>query len=261
MAITNVDLGNVRGPQGGQGDPGPQGPPGPQGAKGDQGLPGPQGPKGDTGEQGPQGADGPNTITDDTTTIVSGLLKGSGGRISPAVAGTDYATPTQVDAKLDKTGGTVSGNLVPDTDSSRYLGSESLNWYRLYCTTGFFGNLNVGGNSLLLSGSDYTTRYWRFFDGALIWFGYVDLTINANTPFGSVYYGTATTSQITFSKCPFTSLHYFGFSFSDNDFSSVTVMDRGDITNSGYTGRICAYSPISTEKAIRIFYLALGRWK
>ena len=52
MAVTTVDLGSVIGPQGPQGETGPQGP------KGDTGATGPQGPKGDTGATGSKGATG-----------------------------------------------------------------------------------------------------------------------------------------------------------------------------------------------------------
>lgn len=47
------------GPQGLQGPPGEKGDPGAQGPKGDQGDPGPQGPKGDKGEKGDPGDTGP----------------------------------------------------------------------------------------------------------------------------------------------------------------------------------------------------------
>lgn len=86
MAVTNVDLGNVRGPQG---EPGATGPQGPQGERGEVGPQGPQGVKGDTGPTGPAG---PNQVTADTTTDITGLLKGAGGKVVQAVAGTDYAT-------------------------------------------------------------------------------------------------------------------------------------------------------------------------
>ena len=65
--MAKVDLGQVVGPQGPQGNTGAQGPQGekgetgargPQGVKGDTGPQGPQGVKGDTGEQGPQGEPG-----------------------------------------------------------------------------------------------------------------------------------------------------------------------------------------------------------
>ena len=85
MAVTNVDLGNVRGPQG---EPGATGPQGPQGERGEVGPQGPQGVKGDAGPTGPAG---PNQVTVDTNTDITGLLKGSGGKVVQAVAGTDYA--------------------------------------------------------------------------------------------------------------------------------------------------------------------------
>ncbi len=64
------------------------------------------------------------------TTNILGLLKGANGKVAQAVAGTDYATPdgvssavsnhdsasdahsTQFGAKLDKSGGTMTGALV-----------------------------------------------------------------------------------------------------------------------------------------------------
>ena len=46
MAVQEIDLGNVMGPQGPKGDKGDTG------AQGPQGETGPTGPKGDTGEQG-----------------------------------------------------------------------------------------------------------------------------------------------------------------------------------------------------------------
>jgi len=62
--ITTADLGNVVGPEGPQGETGPQGPQGiqgetgPQGPQGIQGETGPQGPQGIQGETGPQGPQG-----------------------------------------------------------------------------------------------------------------------------------------------------------------------------------------------------------
>ena len=90
MAVTEIDLGNVKGPQGEPGPQGPQGEQGVQGPKGDAftyedftpeqlaalkgpkgdkgdtgavGATGPQGPKGDTGEAGPQGPKGDTGAT------------------------------------------------------------------------------------------------------------------------------------------------------------------------------------------------------
>lgn len=88
-----------QGPQGEKGDPGEQGP---QGEKGDPGATGPQGetgaqgPQGATGPEGPQGEPGPNEISGSTATALSGLLKGTGAAVQAAVAGVDYAAPSQV---------------------------------------------------------------------------------------------------------------------------------------------------------------------
>ena len=91
-----------KGEQGDKGDIGPQGPTGPQGETGPQGptglqgetgLQGPTGPQGETGPQGPtgpQGDPGPNAVTTETSTPLTGLLKGNGANVETAVPGTDY---------------------------------------------------------------------------------------------------------------------------------------------------------------------------
>ena len=76
-----------------------------QGAKGDTGPAGPQ------GAAGPQGEPGPNELSGSTATAFAGLLKGNGTKVTTAVAGADYATPAQLEGKLDKTGGTLLGML------------------------------------------------------------------------------------------------------------------------------------------------------
>ena len=53
------------------------------------------GPQGDPGIQGPAG---PNEITTETQTNLTGLLKGNGTNVQLAVAGTDYATPDDAKA-------------------------------------------------------------------------------------------------------------------------------------------------------------------
>ena len=69
MAVQEIDLGNVMGPQGPQGPEGPEGPRGPAGPTGATGETGPQGPKGDTGPQGPEGPQGPTGKVDATTQV------------------------------------------------------------------------------------------------------------------------------------------------------------------------------------------------
>lgn len=56
-------------------------------------------------------AQGLNSVTEETETALTGILKGNGAKVTTAVAGTDYATPAQLEGKLDKTGGTLLGML------------------------------------------------------------------------------------------------------------------------------------------------------
>ena len=79
-----------QGPTGPRGETGPQGPTGPQGETGLQGPTGPQGETGPQGPTGPQGDPGPNTVTTETSTPLTGLLKGNGANVETAVPGTDY---------------------------------------------------------------------------------------------------------------------------------------------------------------------------
>ena len=63
------------------------------------------------GPAGPQGVPGPNTVTAETTTALSGLLKGNGTNVTVAQAGTDYeAPPAQV----------TSGTQIALTDNTEY---------------------------------------------------------------------------------------------------------------------------------------------
>ena len=96
---------NIKGPQGNpgekgdKGDTGPQGQTGPQGEQGPQGEPGPIGPQGHTGPQGPTG---PNAVSTTTTSDITGLLKGSGGKVAQAVANTDYISPANMKTFLNR---------------------------------------------------------------------------------------------------------------------------------------------------------------
>ena len=96
---------NIKGPQGNpgekgdKGDTGPQGQTGPQGEQGPQGEPGPTGPQGPTGLQGPTG---PNAVSTTTTSDITGLLKGSGGKVAQAVANTDYISPANMKTFLNR---------------------------------------------------------------------------------------------------------------------------------------------------------------
>ena len=51
--------------------------------------------QGPTGAQGEPGPSGPNMVTAETATTLTGLLKGDGTSVSAAEAGTDYVAPVE----------------------------------------------------------------------------------------------------------------------------------------------------------------------
>lgn len=66
------------------------------------GIPrGATGATGATGVTGATGANGPNLVGTSTSTDITGLIKGNGTNIALAIANTDYATPSAVNAKYD----------------------------------------------------------------------------------------------------------------------------------------------------------------
>lgn len=99
-----VNNGVLEGPKGEKGDQGEKGDKGDKGDPGDKGADGAPGAQGPQGETGAQGATGPNEVSTTTDTDISGLLKGAGGKVAPAVAGTDYAAASHTHAQADVTG-------------------------------------------------------------------------------------------------------------------------------------------------------------
>ena len=118
--LGNPDTGKPpRGAKGDKGDPGDTGPQGPKGDTGPQGQTGPQGEpgeKGETGPQGPAGSQGPNAVTTETSTPLTGLLKGNGANVETAVPGTDYVAEKELPTPHD-----------PD-DTGKYLRWFSSGW-------------------------------------------------------------------------------------------------------------------------------------
>jgi hypothetical protein len=130
-------LQSLKGPKGDKGDPGEKGEKGDKGDPGEKGEKGDKGEPGEKGEKGDKGDPGPNEVTTATATNIDGILKGNGSYVQAAIAGTDYATPgnvssavsdhnndenahsAQFDAKLDKSGGTMTGVLTLHDDPSQ----------------------------------------------------------------------------------------------------------------------------------------------
>ncbi len=104
------------GAKGDKGDTGAKGETGATGAKGDKGDTGAKGETGSTGPTGPTGPAGLNQISAATTTTFANgkLLKAQGGKLTEAVAGTDYIAPP---TKITGTG-VITATLADNTEYS-----------------------------------------------------------------------------------------------------------------------------------------------
>ena len=164
-----VSLGKLQGPQGPQGETGPQGPQGEMGPQGPQGEQGPKGDKGEQGEQGPQGEPGaagatgaqgpqgekgpqgptgPNTVSTTTTSNITGLLKGSGGKVAAAVPGTDYQAPAAQATALPTSGTALTANTLytPSTTVGTYsFTAPATGWAHGIFITGTTPNITFTG--------------------------------------------------------------------------------------------------------------------
>jgi hypothetical protein len=69
------------------------------------------------GAKGIVGIAGPNSVSPATSSTIAGIIKGAGGALTPAIAGTDYVTPT----------GSITGNAATATQLST-TGSNGTFW-------------------------------------------------------------------------------------------------------------------------------------
>ena len=94
--------------------------------RGAQGPAGADGANGQDGAEGPQGPAGPDEVSTTTVTNITGLLKGNGSTVQQAVAGTDYAKPSNtVYATLLATGWTFE--TFNDGMVSNYVARQTVN--------------------------------------------------------------------------------------------------------------------------------------
>jgi len=64
------------------------------------------------GKDGEDGAAGPNEVTTATDSGITGLLKGSGGKVAQAAAGTDYMAPPSTATALPASGTALAANTI-----------------------------------------------------------------------------------------------------------------------------------------------------
>lgn len=195
----------------------------------------------------------------------SGILKGNGaGGVSAAVAGTDYATAAQVDAKLDKTGGTVSGDLVPDVGGTRYLGSETKRWNALHAGIGYFNaNILMGSANtpVASSGSNDNGNWVKFYDGTMICWGQQSWNgISITNAWGALYESTTMMEFANFPQ-PFTAAPSMAM-FPNNLSGNLYFIEGPRGLTATSPGKFYACLPGALNNVtIGASYIAIGRWK
>lgn len=166
--------------------------------------------------------------------------------------------------KLDKSGGTVSGNLVPNVGGQRDLGSETKRWNAIHAYTGHFNADILMGSAntpVASSGSNSNGNWVKFYDGTMIcWmtkdFGLDDVV----NPWGVLYDGKEQrfpdfpvpfASKPTIMLCP--EIQPAKASFMVEGPKGVTA------TNPGI---FWASRPSAAEgQNVAASYIAIGRWK
>ena len=200
-----------------------------------------------------------------------GILKGDGsGGVSTAVAGTDYATPEQLNGKLDKTGGTINGALTVS-------GTLTVSTGTLYANSGIglptksaiikttAGGLTTGATA----GTDYeqvtiggtTDRgYAKFASGLLVCWGNQGFgTQSITTAWGNLYEGPE--------YCIFSD---FAYAFSaapavtaiQNYRSNSAFFVEGIYSTTATSpGKFIPVRPNPASVIVAASYIAIGRWK
>jgi hypothetical protein len=79
-------------------------------------IEGPPGEKGDTGDTGAQGPVGPNEVSSTTDSSLSGIIKGAAGKLTQAVAGSDYQAAITASGILKGAGGGAVNAATAGTD-------------------------------------------------------------------------------------------------------------------------------------------------
>ena len=99
----------------------------PRGADGTDGM---------DGQQGPQGPAGPNEVSTTTATNITGLIKGNGGKVAQAVAGTDYEAAGTAASAVS------THNTSGDAHSTLFAGKAEVATYNATLTTTYAEDSN-----------------------------------------------------------------------------------------------------------------------
>ena len=197
--IFNFVFGIPKGAKGDTGEKGAQGDPGIQGIQGPKGDTGPyftptvsaegiiswsnnggldnpasvniKGPQGDTGAkgdpgiQGEQGPAGPNEITGNTATTLSGLLKGNGSTVQAAQAGTDYIIPPATATALPSSGTALTANTIYNVSAAvgtYAFTAPASGWAHGKFTTGSSASVSFAGTFMGAAPSIEASKTYEF---------------------------------------------------------------------------------------------------
>ena len=256
MAVTTVDLGSVIGPQG------PQGETGPQGQKGDTGATGPQGQKGDTGATGPKGdtgaAAGFGTPTCSTTTGNAGtnasVSVSASGPNTAKVFNFKFTIPrgnTGAQGPKGDTGATGPQGPKGDKGATGSQGPKG--------DTGATGPQGPSGISS--SGGSASAGYWvKYDDGTMVCYRYQDVVVTFST--------TSDSLQVS----DWIELGSFGASFTATPSIMTNVIIPWSDSHCAWASGVRSSSNSSAGKlkiistmpaggACGVAYVAVGRWK
>lgn len=229
-----------------------------------------------------KGEPGASGVIDATTeSALTGLLKGAGGHIAPAVAGTDYVAPADMAAKQNKVTasgllkGDGAGGITAAVAGTDYAAPASVAAKQDKITaSGLIKGDGEGGISAAVAGTDYaptidyiveqgldgiwTYRMWKS-GVAECW---SKQTVNATfSVWGSGY--SCDIDGVAFPSNLFTSITYESAqakAAGNNCVSSINAITGNTTTSSGITClRMSASS--AGEVAFTVYRHAIGRWK
>ena len=185
------------------------------------------------------------------------------------VPGTDLNKATldpileEIAGKLSANGGTMSGNIVPNSTGTRNLGSSSLRWKYVYGNIGNFKEqVAINGNAIVDSSYSSTTNkgYVKFYDGTMICYGKQTWTnVDVTKAWGSMYESTTLMTfsnfSATFSAVP------VAIAFPNPSGRTDFMEGYYNISTTGPGSFYVCLPGTNSNMTAGASYIAIGRWK
>lgn len=188
-------------------------------------------------------------------TVLSGFTTGANSTVlaTDTVLSAFGKTQGQIAAKLDKTGGTVSGNITPDTTNSRTLGSNVLKYQQLWARQVYIGDDTATNAFLRINGAQATELQLAFSRAGLnSWRHRIDAGAQSGGNAGSSYaldaYDDAgTLSRVVYTISRATGVMNFGV--------RPTISGGGDVESRSSRGVANGYAPLGADNLVPSSYL------